>query len=138
MKEYIAESPEGLKEAAHAILEALLTNKVAAFFGNMGAGKTTLIKEILKLAKVKDQVSSPTFSLVNEYETEDGKKIYHFDFYRIKHLEEAYDLGLEEYLYSENPCLIEWPEMIEDLLPEDHLKIIIRELPGGSRKITLE
>ena len=110
---------------------------VVCFYGSMGAGKTTLIKEILKMARVKDNVSSPTFSLVNEYASEDKRIFYHFDFYRINHINEAYDIGAEEYLYSGNACFIEWPEKVEDLLPDELLKVNIEVLNEHERKIEI-
>ncbi|MCF6240335.1 MAG: tRNA (adenosine(37)-N6)-threonylcarbamoyltransferase complex ATPase subunit type 1 TsaE [Bacteroidales bacterium] len=96
-----------------------------AFYGEMGAGKTTLIKEICKVLGVKDITSSPTFALINEYLTQTDERIFHFDFYRINNLEEAYDLGYEDYFYSNNLCMIEWPEKIESLLPEKYIEIKI-------------
>lgn len=97
-----------------------------AMYGKMGAGKTTFIKAVCKELKVKDEVTSPTFAIVNEYFTENDEIIYHFDFYRINKIEEVYDLGYEEYFYSKNICFIEWPEMIEDILPENFLKVNIQ------------
>jgi tRNA threonylcarbamoyladenosine biosynthesis protein TsaE len=110
--------------------------KVWSFEGEMGAGKTTLIREIGRQLKVKDNVTSPTFSLVNEYETEAGEIIYHFDFYRIKNQKEAMDIGVEEYFYSGNRCFLEWPSRIPDLLPEELLEIKI-SLKDNSRIINL-
>lgn len=110
---------------------------VICFYGSMGAGKTTLIKEVLKIARVKDHVSSPTFSLVNEYASEDKRIFYHFDFYRINHINEAYDIGTEEYLTSGNLCLIEWPEKVEDILPIELLKVNIEVLNEQERKIEI-
>lgn len=101
---------------------------VVAFYGSMGAGKTTLIKNLCHRMGVTDEVNSPTFAIVNEYATVEGESVYHFDFYRIKKLEEAYDIGFENYFYSGNLCLIEWPEMIESLLPDNHIRVNIR--PG--------
>ena len=100
---------------------------VIAFFGSMGAGKTTLIKDLCHRMGVTDEVNSPTFAIVNEYVTEEGESIYHFDFYRIKKLEEAYDIGYDNYFDSGNLCLIEWPEMIEPLLPERYIRVEIRQ-----------
>ena len=99
---------------------------VIAFYGSMGAGKTTLIKNLCHRMGVTDEVNSPTFAIVNEYVTEEGESVYHFDFYRIKKLEEAYDIGYENYFYSGNLCLIEWPEMIEPLLPEKYIRVEIQ------------
>jgi tRNA threonylcarbamoyladenosine biosynthesis protein TsaE len=98
-----------------------------AFYGEMGAGKTTIIKEICKLLNVSDLTSSPSFSLINEYHSANGQIIYHFDFYRINKKDEAYDLGYEEYFYSNKLCLIEWPEKIESLLPYPHIRIDIEQ-----------
>ena len=103
----------------------------------MGAGKTTFIKALCAELGVTDEVSSPTFSLVNEYHTSSGEKIYHFDFYRIENEEEVYDIGYEEYLYSGHRCFIEWPEMIGGLVPEDAVTIRIEETGPMSRKIEL-
>lgn len=106
-----------IEEAAKKFLEINSGKKIFAFYGEMGAGKTTFIKALCAGLKSADIVSSPTFTLVNEYLTEDGDYLYHFDFYRIKELEEAYDFGFEEYLDSGRFCFIEWPEKVESLLP---------------------
>lgn len=103
---------------------------VIAFYGSMGAGKTTLIKDLCHRMGVTDEVNSPTFAIVNEYVTDEEIPVYHFDFYRIKKLEEAYDIGYENYFYSGHLCLIEWPELIEPLLPDRYLRVEI--LPGES------
>ncbi|MGB3587891.1 MAG: tRNA (adenosine(37)-N6)-threonylcarbamoyltransferase complex ATPase subunit type 1 TsaE [Tunicatimonas sp.] len=105
------------------------------FQGDLGAGKTTLIKEFGRYWKVVDQMSSPTFSIVNEYETSDGQTIYHFDFYRLKHESEAVDIGAEEYFDSGSYCLIEWPEKIPNLLPDRHLQVFLEVQPDQSRTI---
>lgn len=105
------------------LLELSNSNNIFAFFGPMGAGKTTLIKAFCKLVKTVDVVSSPTFSLVNEYLTESGDAVYHFDFYRIDTIEEAFDIGYEHYFYSSQLCLIEWPEKIMQLLPDSYVKV---------------
>ncbi|MDR0970116.1 MAG: tRNA (adenosine(37)-N6)-threonylcarbamoyltransferase complex ATPase subunit type 1 TsaE [Lentimicrobiaceae bacterium] len=111
----------------NAVSEFLIANKgqnnVIAFYGLMGAGKTTLITNLCQKLGVLDTVNSPTFSIVNEYVTLNNESIFHFDFYRIKKLEEAFDIGYENYFYSDNLCLIEWPELIESLLPERYLKV---------------
>ncbi len=107
------------------IIPFIIKQPVVGFYGKMGAGKTTIIKEICKALNVKQTVTSPTFSLVNEYKTTSNQTIYHFDFYRINKIEELFDLGYEEYFYSGNFCFIEWPELAEDLLPTDILKINI-------------
>ncbi|QXP73862.1 tRNA (adenosine(37)-N6)-threonylcarbamoyltransferase complex ATPase subunit type 1 TsaE [Tenacibaculum sp. AHE15PA] len=112
-------------------------NKVLLFYGDMGVGKTTLIKEICKVLGVEDAAHSPTFSLVNEYQTTNSDIVYHFDFYRIEHEEEAYDMGVEDYLYSNNWCLIEWPENVKNLLPLDAVTVKINLLENGQRNIQL-
>lgn len=106
---------------------------VFAFYGKMGAGKTTFVKALCEVLGVEDAVSSPTFAIVNEYEAANGCPIYHFDFYRIKRLSEAYDMGCDEYFYSGNPCFIEWPELIEEILPEETVKVTIEEQTDGTR-----
>lgn len=116
-----------LPKAAKQLLQATSGETVYAFRGEMGAGKTTLIKALCAELGVQDEVSSPTFSLVNEYTTHTGETVYHFDFYRIENLEEVYDIGYEEYLYSGHRCFIEWPEKILYLLPEHHVEIHIAE-----------
>jgi len=105
------------------------------FQGDLGAGKTTFIKELGRQWEVKDQMSSPTFSIVNEYATYQGERIYHFDFYRLEHESEAVDIGTEEYFYSGSYCLIEWPEKIPNLLPDRHLQIFLEVQPDQSRTI---
>ncbi|CAM1333121.1 tRNA (adenosine(37)-N6)-threonylcarbamoyltransferase complex ATPase subunit type 1 TsaE [Tenacibaculum aestuariivivum] len=113
-------------------------HKVLLFHGNMGVGKTTLIKEICKSLGIQDIVHSPTFSIVNEYRTKNNDIIYHFDFYRIENEEEAYDIGIEDYLYSNNWCLIEWPENVKNLLPLKAVAIKINLLENGQRNIQLK
>ncbi|MGB1043283.1 MAG: tRNA (adenosine(37)-N6)-threonylcarbamoyltransferase complex ATPase subunit type 1 TsaE [Tenacibaculum sp.] len=113
-------------------------NKVLLFNGDMGVGKTTLIKEICKELGVEDIAHSPTFSLVNEYQTTKNDTVYHFDFYRIEDEEEAYDMGVEDYLYSNNWCLIEWPENVKNLLPLDAVVINITLLENQQRNIQLK
>jgi len=113
-------------------------HKVLLFYGKMGVGKTTLIKEIVKQLGVIDNVSSPTFSLVNEYHTQDGSKIYHFDFYRINKEEEALDMGIEEYFYSKSWCLVEWPNKVENLVPLKSVNIIITANKNQQRTIELK
>ena len=125
-KEFHVHNVEGLAEVSDYLLSLRDEADVVAFYGPMGAGKTTLIKDLCHRMGVTDEVNSPTFAIVNEYITEEGESVYHFDFYRIKKLEEAYDIGYENYFYSGNLCLIEWPELIEPLLPERYLRVDIR------------
>ncbi len=127
---------EGLPEAAVTFLERIREHKVIAFYGEMGSGKTTFIKALCSQLGVEEEVTSPTFNLVNEYLDREGDSIYHFDFYRINSLREAYDIGLEEYLYSGSLLFIEWPEKIEPLLPPDSLSISIEEVGDGARVIS--
>jgi tRNA threonylcarbamoyladenosine biosynthesis protein TsaE len=112
-------------------------SKILLFYGEMGAGKTTLIKEICSLLDIEDKISSPTFSLVNEYKSRQGESVYHFDFYRIEDEEEAMDIGFEEYIDSEKWCLIEWPQNIENLLPLKSSAIQIQILENGNRSLTI-
>lgn len=126
-----------LPKAASEIINYLDKYKIVAFFGQMGAGKTTLIKEICKQLGVKDIVTSPTFALVNHYVTANSKNVYHFDFYRIERIEEAYDLGYEEYFYSGDICMIEWSEKVSELLPDDVLSITITPTDENKREITI-
>ena len=124
-------------EAARKFIEATRGHSVVAFNGEMGAGKTTFISEICRQLGVEDDTSSPTFAIINEYESQtSGEKIYHFDCYRLETPEEAFDLGAEDYLLSGQKCYIEWPEMIEPLLPDDTLRVSIREEEDGSRTIS--
>lgn len=126
---------EGIRQAAKQFVEHMGENTVFAFYGKMGAGKTTFIKAVCEELGVGDTVTSPTFAIVNEYEAADGRPIYHFDFYRIKKVSEAYDMGCEEYFYSGHPCFIEWPELIEEVLPEDTIVVTIEALPDGGRRL---
>lgn len=114
-----------LKDAARELIQQFPNEKIFAFYGKMGAGKTTYIQAICRYLGSDDNITSPTFALINEYKTREQKSIFHFDFYRIKDLEEVYDLGYEDYMYSGNYCLIEWPELIESLLPENIVRVKI-------------
>ncbi|MCE5174913.1 MAG: tRNA (adenosine(37)-N6)-threonylcarbamoyltransferase complex ATPase subunit type 1 TsaE [Bacteroidales bacterium] len=127
-----------IRQTAKDFLQATEGKTVFAFYGLMGAGKTSFIKAICEELGVKDVINSPTFAIVNEYSIPNGGSIYHFDFYRIQKLEEAFDLGYEEYFYSGEYCFIEWPEMIESLLPENCLAVHIKEMPDGKREINFE
>ncbi|MDT8411972.1 MAG: tRNA (adenosine(37)-N6)-threonylcarbamoyltransferase complex ATPase subunit type 1 TsaE [Vicingaceae bacterium] len=128
---------EDLPQIAKELLYAIGNHKIITFYGEMGAGKTTLIKQLCKTLKVTDTIQSPTFSIVNEYLTEDNQQIYHFDFYRIKEEEEALDFGVEEYFYSGNYCFIEWPEKIPNLIPEKAVKVSITLTEDNKRLITI-
>ena len=125
---------ETIREAARQFVNHIGDHRVFAFYGEMGAGKTTFIKAICEELGVSDVITSPTFAIVNEYTSSDGP-IYHFDFYRIKKLEEVYDMGFEDYFYSGALCFIEWPELIEEVLPEDAVKVSIKEEEDGTRAI---
>lgn len=132
----ISFSLDQLEEVAKQILEQN-PNKVILFHGEMGVGKTTLIKVLAKILGVNDVTSSPTFSLVNEYQTTNNQIVYHFDFYRLKSEIEALDMGADEYLYSGNWCFIEWAEKVANLIPEPHSIISISLLPDGKRFLSL-
>ena len=133
--EIIIKDIESISEAAREFIAQMGDNKIFAFYGSMGAGKTTFVKALCEAMGVTDTVNSPTFAIVNEYDTPSGRPIYHFDFYRIKRLAEVYDMGYEDYFYGRGLCLIEWPELIEELLPENTVKVTIEELPDGSREV---
>ena len=124
-----------IRETAREFIDNMGSRKVFAFYGKMGAGKTTFIKAVCEELGVEDVITSPTFAIINEYSGKDDT-IYHFDFYRIKKLEEVYDMGYEDYFYSGALCFIEWPELIEELLPEDAVKVSIIEQEDGSRQVT--
>ena len=127
-----------LDATAKMFIEKMGNKKVFAFYGEMGAGKTTFITAACKAMGVTEILTSPTFSLVNEYKTANDKPIFHFDFYRIKNIEEAYDFGYEDYFYSGNVCFIEWPELIESLLPEDVVKVRIEVDENEQRLISID
>lgn len=126
-----------LSEAAEILVNYFSTQRIFAFYGEMGSGKTTLIKAICAEMSVKDVVNSPTYGLVNEYKTSNGNKVYHFDFYRLNSVEEALDIGVEEYLNSGNYCFMEWPERIAEVLPETIVSVRI-SLKGEVRVISME
>ena len=131
----IEEYPAAAREFIHKMEE----RRIFAFYGTMGAGKTTFIKSLCEELGVTDAINSPTFAIVNEYEDRDGNTIYHFDFYRIKSLAEVYNMGYEEYFYSDAYCFLEWPELVEELLPEEHIRVDIEEGADGKRtmKVTI-
>lgn len=123
--------------AARQFIDAMGDSTIFAFYGKMGAGKTTFIKAVCEELGVEDAISSPTFAIVNEYLDGQGESIYHFDFYRIKNPQEVMDIGYEDYIYSGCLCFMEWPELIEELLPEDAVRVTIAEEEDGTRTITL-
>lgn len=125
---------DNIRESAREFINNIGSHKVFAFYGKMGAGKTTFIKAICEELGVDDVITSPTFAIINEYSGK-NETIYHFDFYRIKKLEEVYDMGYEDYFYSGALCFIEWPELIEEVLPEDAVKVQITEKEDGTRAI---
>lgn len=138
--ELIIQSLEDIPAAVEQLMSYAGTRKIFLFEGEIGAGKTTFIQYFCKYFDVKDYVTSPTYSIINEYHYQDPvnqarKKIYHMDLYRLKNLQEAIEIGIEDYLFDENYCLIEWPELINDLLPSDTVKIKIEIIEDSNRKI---
>lgn len=129
-------SLDNIHDAAREFIAAMGDRTVFAFYGKMGAGKTTFIKAICECLGVTDVINSPSFSIINEYRSASGELIYHFDFYRINKVEEAFDFGYEDYFYCGALCFIEWPELIDDLLPFDCVKVTIEEQEDGTRLIT--
>lgn len=127
-----------LPKVADLVLESLNGRNVVAFFAPMGAGKTTLISTLMETLGSEDIVTSPTFALVNQYYTAKREPVYHFDFYRINTIGEAFDMGYEEYFYSGDLCLVEWPEKVEPLLPEDTMVVKIEIVDENTRKFTIE
>lgn len=128
-------SIESIADSAREFIAQMGGRKVFAFYGAMGAGKTTFVKALCEAMGVTDTVNSPTFAIVNEYDTPSGRPIYHFDFYRIKRLAEVYDMGYEDYFYGRGLCFIEWPELVEELLPEETVKVTIEEQADGIRVV---
>ena len=134
---------EHIREAAREFINQIGDRRVFAFYGKMGAGKTTFVKAICEALGVEDVITSPTFAIINEYTLTShllpltSSSIYHFDFYRIKKLEEVYDMGYEDYFYSGALCFIEWPELIEEILPEDAVRVSIEEQLDGSRVVNM-
>ena len=132
------ESLEQIHEVARQFIAEIGERSVFALYGKMGVGKTTFIKAVCEELGVTDVINSPTFAIVNEYRSDKTDElIYHFDFYRIKKLEEVYDMGYEDYFYSGALCFIEWPELIEELLPGDAVKVTIEELEDGTRELRI-
>ena len=133
------EKLDNIREAAKQFIANIGDSTVFAFYGNMGAGKTTFVKAVCEELGVDDVITSPTFSIVNEYRSEQtGELIYHFDFYRVKKIEEVYDMGFEDYFYSGALCLIEWPELAEEVLPDDTVIVHIDEQEDGTRLLTMD
>lgn len=126
----------GIRQAAKEFIAHIGDRKIFAFYGKMGAGKTTFISAVCEELGVSDVINSPTFAIVNEYLSGSGDPIYHFDFYRIKNIGEALDIGYYDYIDSDNLCFMEWPELVESILPDDTVKVTIEEEVDGSRKIT--
>lgn len=131
-------SLEEINEVAASFLDTVGDRTIFALYGSMGVGKTTFVKAVASCMGVEDDVSSPTFAIVNEYMTEKGTSVYHFDFYRVNNISEALDFGYEEYFYSGNKCFIEWPEKIDELLPEDIVNCYFSENPDGSRELEID
>jgi tRNA threonylcarbamoyladenosine biosynthesis protein TsaE len=132
------DSLSDLPKVAELVLESLNGRNVVAFFAPMGAGKTTLISTLMETLGSEDIVTSPTFALVNQYYTSEREPVYHFDFYRINSINEAFDMGYEEYFYSGDLCLVEWPEKVEQLLPDDTMVVKIEILDENTRRFTIE
>lgn len=126
-----------IREAAREFISQIGEHTVFAFYGKMGAGKTTFIKAVCEELGVEDVITSPTFAIVNEYSLP-SSRLYHFDFYRIKKIEEVYDMGYEDYFYSGSLCFIEWPELIEELLPDDAVRVTIEEQADSSRTLSID
>ena len=133
--EITIKSLDEIQQAADDFVAAMGDNTVFALYGPMGVGKTTFTKAVCERLGVKDNITSPTFAIVNEYRSTTDELIYHFDFYRIKKLEEVYDMGYEDYFYSGALCFIEWPELIEELLPLDAVKVTLSENSDGTRSV---
>ena len=132
MKKFVSGSENDLIIGAKKLIDQYPSSRVFAFYGKMGAGKTTFIKVLCHHLGAIDIVQSPSFAIINEYQTNSGESLFHFDFYRIKKMEEAFDIGYEDYFYSGSYCFIEWPELIEELLPEGTIKVFIS---GDSERV---
>lgn len=136
--QWVIQDLKDVDRVAAEFLAATAGETVFALYGPMGVGKTTFLKAVARALQVTDEVTSPTFAIVNEYVTREDETIYHFDFYRVKDMTEAMDFGVEEYLYSGNRCFMEWPEVVEPLLPERIVICRFEERPDGSRLLTIE
>lgn len=135
---WVIDGVDDLNRVAKEFLASTGDNTIYALYGPMGVGKTTFVKAVAECLGIEDDVNSPTFAIVNEYLTAKGDSVYHFDFYRVKNIEEAMDFGYEEYFYSGNRCFIEWPEMVEPLLPDNTLICKFSELADGRRELVIE
>lgn len=138
MDTFYIDSLDTINAVAAEFLSNYKSERVLAFYGSMGVGKTTFIKALCEELNVEDTVNSPSFAIVNEYHTAQDDIVYHFDFYRLKEVEEAYDMGYEDYLYSGHYSMIEWPEKIASLLPEGRLEVTLEEMTDGRRKISVQ
>ncbi len=138
MKQFIIGDLKQINSVADQFLKAFPNPAVFCFYGSMGAGKTTFIQALCEKLKVVDVVNSPSFAIVNEYKREEGTSVFHFDFYRLKEEEEAYDLGYEDYFYSGNYCFVEWPEKIDSLLPANRYDVHVEVLEDMSRTVSVE
>ena len=133
MTTFIIKSLDEIQKTARSFLDHFADKKIFAFYGPLGSGKTTFIKSLCKELNAEDNVSSPSFSIINEYVSEENGEIYHLDFYRLEKQEEAYDLGYEEYFYTGKLCFIEWPELVKDILPEETIHVRIKTDSAGAR-----
>ncbi len=124
-----------INDAARELINTFPDKRIFAFYGEMGAGKTTLIKALCRVLQVTDVTSSPSFGLIYEYQTRGSESVYHFDFYRIESIEEVFDIGYEEYMYSGDYCFLEWPELIEPILPGDTIRISIKICEAEEREL---
>lgn len=137
MKKIRIKDLSDIERAAKEFVDLVKGCHLIAFYGNMGAGKTTFVKAVCSVLGVEDVVNSPTFTIVNEYRTKAGMPVFHFDFYRIERVQEVIDLGFDEYIYGDGICLMEWPERIEEILPEDTLRVHILVNDDDSREIVI-
>lgn len=135
---WMIKSLDDINEVAAKFIDYVGGRTIFAMYGAMGVGKTTFVKAVASCLGVQDDVSSPTFAIINEYETDKGEVLYHFDFYRVNSVSEALDFGYEEYFFSGRRCFIEWPEKIDELLPDNIVNCYFTELPDGSRELSVD